>query len=80
MTAHLEDVAVELRRTRAERDEAIAQQAAIAEVLQVINDLPGDIPIERATKFITIVNLKTAKALGLDIPPRLLASANEVIE
>jgi putative ABC transport system substrate-binding protein len=41
---------------------------------------PGDIPIERASRFQTIVNLKTAKALGLAIPPEVLARADEVIE
>jgi putative ABC transport system substrate-binding protein len=51
------------------------------EVGQVLNGVaPTDIPIQQATKLMLMINLKTAKAIGLDVPATLILRADKVIE
>ena len=60
-----------------ERDQARQVAAYVDKILQ--GAWPGDLPVEQAMRFEFVINLKTAQALGLTLPPMVLFQADEII-
>ena len=69
-----------IRTSKSGRDTSRLWEAAVYVDRILKGTKPETLPVEQATKFQLVVNLKTAKALGLKVPPSLLGQADEVIE